>query len=261
MDVLGSFFGEENMENQALVPFKEKLRREIFSVLKQLSLVIVFSYLLVLILVVATAQYTQFSRERLELRTHFLKIEQQSQQLIKSLIKRDASDFLKGHVSERDMYRRAYETMNQLPFSSAISIYSADMQRLFTTRQSTFGGLSDDSFVKIVLPSVSSHTVNKIMRDNQGNRYLLRLSPIFSNKKILGYLVLYSDAKDLETTLNSETVHYWLADRFDNYLVSNSKNSSILYRQKIDTAYFDSFLRFEKGNIYMTAKEPLVENI
>ncbi|MXQ49495.1 sensor histidine kinase [Streptococcus pneumoniae] len=249
------------MENRALVPFKEKLRREIFTVLKRLSLVIGFSFLVVLILVVATAQYTQFRQGRSELQSHFATIEGESQELIKSLRNQDISAFMKGTVSERDMYRRAYEAMNQLPFRTDLSIYNADKQRLFTTRQSVLEGISDDSFVKIVLPSINNNTVNRVTSDHQGNRYLLRLSPIMSHQKTLGYLVLYIDAKDLEATLNSETVHYWLADRFDNYLVSNSNHSSTLYRHKVDTAYFNSFLRFEKGNLYMTAKESLTDNI
>ncbi|WP_160315183.1 MULTISPECIES: histidine kinase [unclassified Streptococcus] len=249
------------MRKKELVPFKDKLRGEIFTGLRHLSFLIGLSYLLILSLFVITTHYTQFVQGRLDIRNGFKTVHTKSERVLKHLEEADVPAFLTQTLSERDMYRRAYEEKNRLPFDASLSIYSPDFQRIFSTRQPSPDGLPDDSFVKIVLPTVEEQAVNKVTSDHRGNRYLFEILPVLEGNKLLAYLVLCMDAKDLEASLDSESLHFLLADRFDNYLTANNTRYLTKDQRKVDTHYFSSFFLLQSGNLYMTSKEELVENI
>lgn len=225
----------ESDKKVAGLTFKEKLRLEILAGFKKTAWVIGLSYVLVLTLFILLVQYSQLAHGNNEIVTYFDTVHLKSNRLFSNLEKRSLNKFLSGHLSEREMYRQVYQESSRLPFRSAISIYNPKGQLLLSTRLPNRDGLRDDAFVKIALSHIKNKSEYRLMKDYQGNPFLLKMKAIWSKGIKTGYLVLYIDGNDFESGLKVDATQYVIADRFNHLFTSNSLQDTTLSWQKINS--------------------------
>lgn len=239
------------VNNKAGLTFKEKLRLEILAGFKKTALVIGLSYVLVLTLFILLVQYSQLAHGNNEIVTYFDTIHLKSNRLFSNLEKRSLRQFLSGHLSEREMFRQVYQESTRLPFRSAISIYKPSGDLLLSTRLPNRDGLRDDAFVKIALPHIQKKSEYRLMKDYQGNPFLLKMSAVWSNGVKIGYLVLYIDGNDFESGLKVDATQYMIADQYDHLFTSNSFQDTTLSWQKVDPTDMRNPISIRHGNIVL----------
>lgn len=132
------------MENVKLVPFKEKLRREIFLSFRKATFFIACFYILFLVFFIFLVQFGQLLEGRRTILTYFNQVDWQSDLIFKKLDTKEVPRFLKGERSEREMFRHIYEETGQLPFRTALSLYRADGSLALSTKLPNRDGLQDD---------------------------------------------------------------------------------------------------------------------
>ncbi|VTS18826.1 histidine kinase [Streptococcus porcinus] len=245
----------------AELTFKEKLRLEILAGFKKTALVIGLSYVIVLSLFIVSVQYSQLVGGTNVIISYFRTTHSKSDSLFAKLEQKGLSQFLSGHLSEREMFRKVYQESNHLPFRSAISIYNPKGQLLLSTRLPNRGGLRDDAFVKIALPHVKNRSEYRLMKDYQGNPFLLKMKAIWSKGVKIGYLVLYIDGNDFESGLKVDATQYVIADHFNHLFTSNSLQDTTLSWQKIDSNQFKKRMSISDGNLILHQWKPLGQEL
>lgn len=238
-------------ENEGIIPFKVKLRKEILRGFQKASIFISLSYFVVLILFLFLVQFRQLLEGRQTIVSHFEGMHLQTNQIFDHLGKAGAVDFLSGKIGEREMYRQIYQETGQLPFRSAMSIYTKDNQLALSTKLPNRDGLSDDAYVKIAMQNVAKEAEYRITRDYQGNRYLLKIKPIFDGKEKIGYLVFYIDGSDFEASVQADSTQYIITDKYHNLFSSNSLKYTKQELKKVDDRQFLGLFSVQDGKIYL----------
>ncbi|EGJ28313.1 sensor histidine kinase [Streptococcus porcinus] len=251
----------ESDKKVAGLTFKEKLRLEILAGFKKTAWVIGLSYVLVLTLFILLVQYSQLAHGNNEIVTYFDTVHLKSNRLFSNLEKRSLNKFLSGHLSEREMYRQVYQESSRLPFRSAISIYNPKGQLLLSTRLPNRDGLRDDAFVKIALSHIKNKSEYRLMKDYQGNPFLLKMKAIWSKGIKTGYLVLYIDGNDFESGLKVDATQYVIADRFNHLFTSNSLQDTTLSWQKINSNQLKKRMSIRNGSLILHQWKPLGQEL
>lgn len=249
------------MENVKLVPFKEKLRREIFLSFRKATFFIACFYILFLVFFIFLVQFGQLLEGRRTILTYFNQVDWQSDLIFKKLDTKEVPRFLKGERSEREMFRHIYEETGQLPFRTALSLYRADGSLALSTKLPNRDGLQDDSYVKIALKNLKKDSEYRIMKDYQGNRYLLKLKPIIQKQQTIGYFVLYIDGNDFKSNLSSESTQYILTDKFQNLFSTNSLSFANQNHHKVVINHSDAILSYQDGKVYLNHQKELTPQL
>lgn len=245
------YLGMVNMEREVGLTFREKLRLEVFAGFKKTALVIGLSYVVVLTLFIVSVQYSQLAGGTNDIVSYFNTVHWKSDRLFAKLEEKGLNQFLSGHLSEREMFRKVYQESTCLPFRSAISIYNPRGTLLLSTRLPNRNGLQDDAFVKIALPNINRETEDRLMKDYQGNPFLLKMKAIWSKGVKIGYLVLYIDGNDFESGLKIGATQYVIADRFNHLFTSNSLQDRTLSWQKINANQLKKWMTISEGNLIL----------
>ncbi|MGT2802747.1 sensor histidine kinase [Streptococcus henryi] len=238
-------------EKEGIIPFKVKLRKEILRGFQKASIFIGFSYFVVLILFIFMVQFRQLVEGRNTIISHFEQMTLQTDQIFKNLEGHGLGDFLSGEIAEREMFRQVYQETGQLPFRSALSIYTKDNQLVLSTKLPNRDGLSDDSYVKIAMKNITNQAEYRISKDYQGNRYLIKIKPLVEGEETIGYLVLYIDGSDFEASVQADSTQYIIADKYQNLFSSNSMKYTSQELKKVDERQFLDILTIRDGKIYL----------